>query len=123
MVGIAAASHVTHGKVRTLDVTTRDAYINLDYQEQDVRIQRRGLEQTTTLREHSGYRTETISETPFVTTREPLKIELEHFLECVRERQRPRVDGRDGVRAVRIATEIVEQISETRGENKKVRRE
>lgn len=104
------ASHVTHGKIRTLDVTTEDAYIQLDYQSQDLTIQRRGTEQTAEFTEHTGYVTETVTETPYVSTREPLKNELEHFLDCVRNDKLPEVDGEDGLKTLKIASEIAEKI-------------
>lgn len=110
IVGAATASHVTHGKVRELHVTTSEAYITLDYQDQNVNIQRRGHEQTTQLHRRTGYRTETLTETPFVGTREPLLNELEHFIECVRNQETPSVDGQAGLRAVQLATTVVERI-------------
>jgi len=106
------ASHVTHGKIRKLEVTTDDAFITLDYQEQKITIQRRGTEQLTEFENNSGYRAETVTERPYVQTREPLKNELEHFIGCIRNRSRPRTDGGDGVRAVRRAEEIVSQIKQ-----------
>jgi predicted dehydrogenase len=107
----ATASHVTHGKVRRLDVTTMDAFITLNYQQQDVTVQRRGVEHTTTTHaSQQGYRTETVTESPFIRTREPLERELEHFLECVSTGRRPRVDGDAGVRAVELASEVASQI-------------
>jgi len=115
VIGTTTASHVTHGKVRTLNVVTADAYITLDYQEQDMAIQRRGVEQTTTMLEQSGYRTETVSESPFIARREPLKKELDHFVDCVRSRETPRVDGTDGVKAVEQASAVIESIRETNG--------
>ncbi len=39
---------------------------------------------------------------PAIQMREPLRIECEHFLECVRERKTPRSDGHDGLRVVRV---------------------
>lgn len=33
---------------------------------------------------------------------EPLRMELSHFIECVRERKRPRTDGREGLRVLKI---------------------
>jgi UDP-2-acetamido-3-amino-2,3-dideoxy-glucuronate N-acetyltransferase len=33
---------------------------------------------------------------------EPLRLECEHFLECVRERKKPRTDGESGLRVLRI---------------------
>jgi len=107
VVGTATASQVTHGKIRELTVTARDAYFELDYQDQHLVVHRRGLEQTTTLQDRIGYRTETVSETPFVRTREPLKNELEHFLGCVCDRRVPRVSSEDGVKAIERALEII----------------
>ena len=37
-----------------------------------------------------------------VEEREPLKEELRHFMECVAERKRPRTDGSEGLRVLRI---------------------
>jgi predicted dehydrogenase len=110
ILGGVTASHVTHGKVRTLQVTTRESYISLDYQEQQIRIQRRGQEEATTLLGHSGYRTETVTETPYVQIREPLKNELEHFVDCVQTRSTPRVDGEAGINAIELATEALNLI-------------
>jgi len=113
VLGIITASHVTHGKIRTLQVTTRDAYIEVDYQDQSIVLQRRGIEETTTLLNQSGYRTETATESPYIQTREPLKNELEHFLECVSTHETPRVSGADGVRAVALTNDVADRILST----------
>lgn len=110
ILGTTTSSHVTHKKVRSLAVTTRNVYIQLDYQQQQITVSRRESEQTTMLQGAAGYRTETIEETPFIRTREPLKNELEHFLECVRSRSRPRVDANDGIATIELATNIVDAI-------------
>ena len=39
---------------------------------------------------------------PRVEMEEPLKLECQHFVECVRERTTPLSDSRDGIRVVRI---------------------
>ena len=39
---------------------------------------------------------------PHVHMAEPLKLECQHFVECVRGGTRPRSDGRDGLRVVRV---------------------
>ena len=39
---------------------------------------------------------------PRVETTEPLKIECQHFIDCVRDRKTPVSDGRDGLRVIRI---------------------
>lgn len=111
IIGSVTASHVTHGKVRTLEVTTRDLYVTLDYQRQDVKVQRRGTTESTSLL-NEEHRIETLVETPYVRTREPLKNELEDFVDCVRRRATPRVDGTDGVEAVAFATEIADRVTD-----------
>ena len=39
---------------------------------------------------------------PYIRVGEPLRIECEHFLHCVRERERPRSCGLDGLRVVQV---------------------
>lgn len=39
---------------------------------------------------------------PYVKIGEPLRLECEHFLACVRERRRPLSDGLDGLRVVKV---------------------
>jgi len=39
---------------------------------------------------------------PVVSGGEPLRIECEHFLECLRDAKTPRSDGRDGLRVVKV---------------------
>jgi predicted dehydrogenase len=110
VLGTLTASHVTHDKVRTLSVVTEESYIRLDYQKQSITVRQAGQEGTTMLSNQTGYRTETVTESPYIQTREPLKNELEHFLDCVATRTSPRVDGHVGTNAVRLATSVAEQI-------------
>jgi predicted dehydrogenase len=39
---------------------------------------------------------------PQLRMSEPLRIECQHFVDCVRDRERPRTDGESGLRVVRI---------------------
>jgi predicted dehydrogenase len=43
---------------------------------------------------------------PRIPNREPLRVECEHFVECVREGKRPRSDGESGLRVVRVLEEL-----------------
>ena len=43
---------------------------------------------------------------------EPLKLELAHFIECVRERQSPKVSGESAMQVLEVALEITRQIQE-----------
>jgi predicted dehydrogenase len=42
------------------------------------------------------------SRSPAISNHEPLRIECEHFVDCVRSRARPRSDGVSGVRVVQV---------------------
>lgn len=111
VLGTLTASHVTHSKVRELSVVTDELYITLDYQKQHIELQKTGSEEVTSLFGHGGFRTETVSESPYINRREPLKLELEHFASCVANRRTPRVDGEQGVRAVRRAQSVLDSLS------------
>src|SRR5919106_5753496 len=39
---------------------------------------------------------------PHVKIEEPLRLECQHFLECIREHKQPLSDGRDGLRVLRV---------------------
>jgi predicted dehydrogenase len=39
---------------------------------------------------------------PYVKVTEPLRLECQHFLECIHTRGRPRSDGYDGLRVVKV---------------------
>lgn len=52
---------------------------------------------------------------PALSRREPLRIELEHFLECVRGDAEPRTGGAEGLRVVRVLEGLQESL-DTGGE-------
>ena len=47
-----------------------------------------------------------------ITKDEPLKLELEGFVECVRKHQTPEVSGESARRALEVAFEITRQIQQ-----------
>lgn len=49
-----------------------------------------------------------------IDDQDPLRSELESFLQCVRTRARPPVSAEDGVAAVRLAEQIVQSLAEHR---------
>jgi UDP-2-acetamido-3-amino-2,3-dideoxy-glucuronate N-acetyltransferase len=44
---------------------------------------------------------------------EPLKLELKHFIECVRERKIPKTDGREGLTILKVLEEAEKSLSQT----------
>ncbi|MEK6711299.1 MAG: Gfo/Idh/MocA family oxidoreductase [Nitrospinota bacterium] len=78
------ASRVTQNKIRTLAVTQPDAYITLDYADQELRIHRQASSEHSLSREELKYSEHSQVERLFVHKDNPLKLELRHFLGAVR---------------------------------------
>lgn len=57
-----------------------------------------------------------------VEGREPLQLECEHFLECVRTRRKPLTDGEEGLRVLRVLSWCQESLRKGEAESEHVRR-
>jgi len=77
---------LTPYKTRNLTVTGSDAIMRLDFMTQELWI-------------------ENAKETrqPRYPVQEPLKLELQHFADCITEKKKPIVTGTDGIKALKIA--------------------
>jgi predicted dehydrogenase len=53
---------------------------------------------------------------PRIANREPLRLECEHFVACVRDGTRPRSDGEAGLRVVRVLEALQERLDASRRE-------
>lgn len=112
------ASRATEQKIRTLAITQPDAYIFLNYTDQDIQIHRRAASEYILNRESIRYRQESFVEHLFVHKENPLKLEILHLINAVREAQRTgRVDPpeHDDVRSLAVALAIEGMIREGRG--------
>ena len=77
---------LTPYKTRTLTVTGSDAIMRLDYITQEVWIE--------AAKENRQ---------PKYPWQEPLKLELQHFADCITKNEKPLVTGEDGFKALKIA--------------------
>jgi predicted dehydrogenase len=94
------ASRVSQERVRKVRFFSSEAYISVDTKEQEVK----------------GFRLNNRSIEPMVVAvekKEPLRAELESFLQCVADRSRPLVSGEDGVAAVDLAKQVATAIEES----------
>jgi len=91
------ANWLTPYKVRRLIVTGSEAIITIDYISQEITI-------------------ETSSQTliPRYRWEEPLKLELQHFVDSLLNNNDPLVTGMDGVKALKIAEAILESAEKNR---------
>ena len=119
-VAVIIASRATEEKIRTLAVTQPDAYIVLDYSEQDIRVHRRAAQEYTLDRESIRYRRASFVEHVQVHKDNPLKLEILHLVRAVRRARagEPVVlaEGED-IRSLAMALEIERMIREGRSES------
>jgi predicted dehydrogenase len=115
-------------KIRVFSGPTNPCYISLDYRLQEgfiYRIAQDSEPETPLLKkvlaaklgigkdsaivsEFAGKKI--VREPVPITKDEPLKLELQHFIECVREKQTPKVSGESAKQALDLAFEITRQI-------------
>ncbi|PGF17327.1 oxidoreductase [Natrinema sp. CBA1119] len=100
VIATVTASRVTQKKVRKLTVTARECLVEVDYLEQSVLIHRDSYPEYLTNDGQSRYRHESVVERPRVDTGEPLRNELESFVEAVRTGTEPEVTAEDGIQAL-----------------------
>ena len=126
------ASRVSPERMRKIRVfsggTTTPSYVSLDYRAQEgfiYRVAREGEQETPLLKKVlavklgvgkdstivSQFAGKKIVREPVpIAKDEPLKLELQHFVECVRQKQTPVVSGESAKRALDLAFEITRQI-------------
>ena len=51
---------------------------------------------------------------PQIADTEPLRLECEHFIECIREGRAPRTDGASGLRVVRVLEGLQRELDASR---------
>ncbi len=95
------ASRVSQDKIRKLRVFERDRYVSLDFIEQEAVAYR-------LVRNENAPRPDIRREFLSVSREEPLRRELDDFLDAVRGGSPPRVSGEDGLRALDLALRVIE---------------
>ncbi|CAB50074.1 UDP-N-acetylglucosamine 3-dehydrogenase [Pyrococcus abyssi] len=89
--GIIETNRLTPHKTRTLNVVGTEGIAYLDYINQELTL----------------YNEEWIYKAK-INKEEPLKLEIEHFLECVKEGKKPLVGGEEGLHALKVAVKALE---------------
>ncbi len=110
-------------KIRVFSGGALTSYISLDYRAQEgyiYRVAREGEEESSFLKKLLRAKDSTIvsefggkrivREPVPITKEEPLKLELQHFVECVRAHKTPMVSGESAKRALDLALEITRQV-------------
>ena len=88
---------LTPYKTRMLTATGSEAIMRLDYITQDLWIEQKS---------------ENVQ--PRLPFQEPLKVELQHFVDCIVDKREPIITGEDGVKALEIATAAIQSSAKNR---------
>ncbi|MCZ7591388.1 MAG: Gfo/Idh/MocA family oxidoreductase [Kiritimatiellae bacterium] len=91
------ASRISPERMRKIRVFTEDAYLSLDYQNQAGELFRKGP---------TGIAHEDVP----IEKGEPLALELQSFVRCVRRRDEPVVTGEHAAEALKLAVEITQKM-------------
>jgi predicted dehydrogenase len=95
-VATLTASRVHQGKVRKLRIFEPTSYYSIDYIDQEVKIFPLDGRQTDI-------------KTLKIQKEEPLKKELKNFLECIEAGKNTKVTGAEGLRALRLAYDVIRE--------------
>ncbi|KAA0257736.1 Gfo/Idh/MocA family oxidoreductase [Deferribacter autotrophicus] len=101
-------SRVNQKKDRTMSIAQKDAYIYLDYTNQDINIYRQGQSQHIFGDKELTYKNEYILERMFVYKDNPLKLEIKHFIDCIDNRSCRMVSVEHELKSLEIALKIDE---------------
>ena len=110
-VATISASRITEEKIRTLSISSSDAYFILDYATQDITIHRQATSKSN-IKLFGGinYRQESTIERVFVHRDNPLKLEVTHFAKCILKEETPLVSIEDDLKTLRITEGILNEV-------------
>ena len=97
-----SANRVAQSKVREVRILQPEGYVVIDLAQQSARVGRRTM--------GTSGRYEVLTEQVRGDGREPLKLELEAFVDAVRNGAQPLVSGREGAAALELAYAIINAI-------------
>jgi predicted dehydrogenase len=98
-----SASRVSIEKHRKIRIFQPDAYISIDYAAPKIKIYKKKTEIVKGLRDIQIL-------SPSLPKRDALSLELDHFVDCVRDGKAPMVSGRHGRDALQLAREVLENL-------------
>jgi len=96
-VAFIEANWLTPRKKREMQITGSEGVLSIKFLTQEVSLEKADV----------------VIE-PIIKQGEPLKLELKHFVDCVKSKRKPLADAVDGLKAVAIAEAMLESMGENR---------
>ena len=106
------ASRVSQNKERTLSVTQKDCYVLLDYTDQEIYVQRDSSSEHQLQKGTLRYKQESLVERIFVHKENPLKLELQHFIDCATNGSPRKVAVDNELYSLEIALDILNKYNQ-----------
>jgi predicted dehydrogenase len=108
-IGVIDVHWLSPQKIRQLSVVGEGGMVVADYLSQDVYFYKNGrVNESWTPASHFSGAIEGDMVKPYIPKREPLRLELEKFVECIVEAKAPYVTGEDGRAALEVALRLIE---------------
>lgn len=108
------ASRVTQQKERTLKISQKDSFVSLNYGEQDLEIYRQASSAYLLTPDEIKYSQESFVEKLYIQKDNPLKLELMHFVGCIRGNETPLVNNENDLLALQVTNQILELVNGNR---------
>lgn len=105
------ASRITENKIRTLAITQKDAYIYLDYANQDLHVHRQATSKYILSKEILRYKQESFIERIFVHKDNPLKLELKDFIDCIFAKDQSLDQLQENLTSLKVTLDILDKVS------------
>ncbi len=99
-------SRLTEHKVRSIDVTGLEAYVEVDLLNKSILLHRSMTGEYLNHQHSVKYRQESMIERLHVPLAEPLFLELQHFVTAIMQGHPPAVSALDGLKALQLANQI-----------------
>ena len=103
------ASRASQNQVRTLSITQKDSFVVLDYTDQEIYVHRKSSSEHKLSKDSLRYKQESLVERIFVHKENPLKLELQHFLDCATNGSPRKVAIDNELYSLKIALDILSQ--------------
>ncbi|KST62323.1 Gfo/Idh/MocA family protein [Mastigocoleus testarum] len=110
IVATLTASKITHRKIRRIVAHCKNSFTEADFLQNEILIHRHISGNRTNDSRQMLYKQDGVIEKVYTSNIEPLRAELEHFVNCVRGGNQPSVGGKQALKALRLAS-LIEQMA------------
>lgn len=107
IVATLTASRITEKKVRRLNISASNSFVELDYLHRKLTVSHRKSQKRGEL---PPYDEDWSIEKVFIPQEDALTAQLKHYLTCIQQGTNPLIDGNDGLEALRLTKEIQNRI-------------